>query len=218
MITLHSQTINALDCLCFNYRFMYIPSDKIVLFWQPFFSQIPMSSGLTVTERMDLILEHDGVKVYQHYMVETDKNFYEEIEQKMKELILGCSNVDASILDSSGLVQTNAMAYEWCEEQVKFIRSEVLKRGKSLSDAKASLWTYRLDGNQCLALDILINDNIFYSATLQANDGSYEKDLLTSDILVPDLAEALHLAGIILQSVGLRAEIGLVANKVNTKS
>lgn len=125
--------------------------------------------------------------------------------------------IEKSDLGSSGFTSTLFKAHAWCGTQVSAIR-EVF--GPSVEGVRASLWAYRYGDGHNLSLDLVrASDSRSYSITLQAV-GCYDDDEAldpSGDVYVPDLVEALHLAGIILKSLGLTPYVGAGQNEVNAE-
>ncbi|KZN63345.1 hypothetical protein [Pseudoalteromonas luteoviolacea] len=119
--------------------------------------------------------------------------------------------MDCSQLPPSGFTETNEISYEWC----RFHVVEARKIFDSRSRIQAHLWSYRHDGTEVFSFD-LHQDGRCYPMTLQAT-GSYGDDLTQWDFTVPDLTEALHIIGILKESLSLNVEIGRRSNEVNNR-
>jgi len=117
-----------------------------------------------------------------------------------------------SDLSPSGFTYTLVKGHRWCEEQVNIIR---LALGDNIEIAYARMWTFRHDDREMLALLVGAGDNIAYDSTITTNAGRYENELSGNEVYVPDLVEAIHLAGIIFQSLGLPVSIGCLGNETN---
>jgi hypothetical protein len=117
-----------------------------------------------------------------------------------------------SEIGPDGFTFTAKIGHSWCEDQVSAIRK--LSAG-NLNDAIGCMQPYRHDGCEMLGLHIEVNEEFIYSGIITANDGEYEGELLGDEVFVPDIIEAIHLAGIIFQSLGIPVKIGKVTNELN---
>jgi len=117
-----------------------------------------------------------------------------------------------SDLDPSGFTYTHEKGYEWAKDQVLAIRSAL---GSSTKNAQGHMWTYRLYGHEMLALYVTIDERPVYEGTITSNNGKYELELSGDEAFVPDMSEAIHLAGIIFQSLDIPVKIGRLVNETN---
>ncbi len=123
---------------------------------------------------------------------------------------------EKSDLGPSGFTHTNTKGHSWCGEQVSVIRETF---DNDLSKASIRLWAYRHDDCEILAVDVSSDDSDkYYSATIMANEGEYEAELVGDDVAVPDMIEAFHLAGIITKSLNLPVTFGLGSNETNDEA
>lgn len=120
--------------------------------------------------------------------------------------------MEFSDLPASGFTSTNPTSYAWCKYHVDQVKK---KFGESASGLNAHLWSYRHGDTQCLSFDIY-SDHEHYTMTLEAI-GECDEYIESSDYGVFDLAEALHIVGIIKEALNLEVEIGRRQNEVNTQ-
>ena len=121
--------------------------------------------------------------------------------------------LDKCDLGSNGFTYTLDNAHKWCGIQVKKIREEF---SNDLHNVKGYLYAYRHDGYEKLALDYSHKSDRKRWFPMSFNTGcKHDTDYEGSDVCVPDMTEALHMAGIIIRSIGMPVEIGLFHNETN---
>ena len=114
-----------------------------------------------------------------------------------------------SRLDPSGFTETHVSVLEWAD-------SAVLNARHALNGAEpmATLWAYRQGNCEHLCCDVFNTDTqAVYGITFVvdgANDLSY-----TDEPHVPDMADALHMAGMVPDASQARLTIGRRKNEVN---
>lgn len=99
--------------------------------------------------------------------------------------------------------------YEWVAAAAATARSRL-----DMATAEATLWSYRHGGHEVASLGIgdATDTERFCVDMLPSVDGLLHLDQEVMrkgyEIAVPDMAEAIHIAGMLLRTLGLRAEIG----------
>ena len=117
-----------------------------------------------------------------------------------------------SDLGPMGFTHTHINGYKWAEEQVLSIREAL---SDSSGTVQGHMWTYRHGGCEMLAIHVTCDDESIYGGTITANSGEYEVELSGDEAFVPDIVEAVHLAGIIFQSLEIPVRIGRLVNETN---
>ncbi|WP_454912940.1 hypothetical protein [Variovorax gossypii] len=112
-------------------------------------------------------------------------------------------------LPPSGFTETDTRVFRWAEAAV------VSLRGSLHGPITASLSSYRWDGGQMLALDLEDGNGRRQAINFTA---PFEHSFCTSDPLVPDLVEAMHMANIVLRALDVTLEVGgYWQNEVNSE-
>lgn len=118
---------------------------------------------------------------------------------------------DFSYLPASGFTKTNTLLHEFA--------SRVVAEAKSRfgdNKIKAGVWSYREQGREFLSCDLFSIDesiDICMPITICA-EGEYCFDMNDEPDVI-DMAEAVHLAGIITKALDAVVEIGRLCNEVN---
>ncbi len=89
-ITLHKQTLESFEEFLQNYRFTPL-HNEIVLFWQPYNGL--EEKDISTTEKLEIILEHDGVNIDSHCYISPDNDFNKSINsyKQLNTVTFGCS-------------------------------------------------------------------------------------------------------------------------------
>ncbi len=118
---------------------------------------------------------------------------------------------DNSYLPASGFTETNTRLHEWASKVV----AEAKRRFED-NQIKARVWSYREQGRQFLSCDLFCIDesiDICMPITICA-EGEYCFEV-EDEVDVIDLAEAVHLSGIITKALNVVVELGLGKNEIN---
>lgn len=112
-------------------------------------------------------------------------------------------------LPASGFTETLSPVYDWAKAIVSDMRKQL-----SSEKIKADLWAYREQSCEWLCLDIseVANGSLIF---LIGEPHNYSLNSPATVINVPDMTEALHMAGIICDALGAKIEIGRRNNEVN---
>jgi hypothetical protein len=115
-----------------------------------------------------------------------------------------------SSLPSSGFTHTNKDLHD-CAKEVVMKARERFKSEK----ITAKVWSYREQGDECLSCDLhLEKDSNARISILITCAGEYDFDCW-DEPYVHDMAEALHLAGLITRALHCDVIIGLGKNETN---
>ena len=120
--------------------------------------------------------------------------------------------MNTSQLGPDGFTFTLTKAHIWCEQQVKKIREAIEFNS---GEIQGHIWAYRHDDCEMLALHVTVDGESIYDATITGNDGEYESILSGDEVYIPDMVEAIHLAGIIFMSLDIPLCIGRNVNELN---
>ena len=109
-------------------------------------------------------------------------------------------------LPASGFTNTTKDAWTWAEGVANEAR-KILK-----GNINVKVWAYREQETECLSCDFSDEHGNIYPITLQAVG---EHDFSFGDPYVPDMAEAMHMAGIVIRNMSAHIEIGQHKNEIN---
>ena len=118
------------------------------------------------------------------------------------------NKIKQSILGPSGFTHTSNELYDYIVKLVADIKNKLPCTNK----ISACLWSYRHDGYPCVSLDIQ-EDNHDYTMTMTVS-GTADYGILDEPDF-EDLAELMHMIGILSNSLNIEIEIGLTKNEVN---
>lgn len=110
-------------------------------------------------------------------------------------------------LPASGFTNTLNEVYDWAKMVVASARSRL-----SGSQLRVAVWAYREQGYEWLAVDFFDEADNDYLMTFLIGD---EHDFHADEPRVPDMTEALHMAGIVIEALGAKIELGRRCNEVN---
>ena len=117
--------------------------------------------------------------------------------------------------DCDGKTETPTEAYDWCKQVVDDIRKTF---DNDLQNVKAFLWGYDHDDHEFFSLDFEKTVNSteeHYSISILLSPGEYKYDWDIDHLIVSQSIEALHIVGIITQSLNLRLIIGNLGDEGN---
>lgn len=121
---------------------------------------------------------------------------------------------NASYLPASGFTHTHLDVHSWAGKVVGLARSVF---GEERVTAR--LWAYREQGRQHLSCDLCVkgNSKISLPITICAEGKHYFPDIKggAAEADTYDMAEALHLAGLITEALNATIEVGLKCNEIN---
>jgi hypothetical protein len=114
---------------------------------------------------------------------------------------------DVCDLGSSGFTHTSTAVYEWAQRICRLIRGE-------LGDGPitARVWAYRYEGNEHLSADFFNEAGSAFPLTFIIGR---QHQLDTSDPLVPDMVEAIHMCGILTGALQATVQLGRQCNETN---
>lgn len=113
-------------------------------------------------------------------------------------------------LPASGFTQTLNPVYDWASTVVAYLQTLA-----NSQKVEAGLWAYREQFSEWLALDLTggVNAHITF---LIGEPHNFHSDLDDGGVVaVPDMTEALHMAGIICDAFNAKVDVGCRANEVN---
>ncbi|HBW0966177.1 TPA: hypothetical protein MEE01_005646 [Klebsiella pneumoniae] len=164
-----------------------------------------IAEAYQTTSNEDLELENNihaqfvFINNFDDYEVEeTEKG-----ENRQKELL------KISLIDPSGFTETN--------KELHGCAGKIVKRAKEVFKSEpvaAEVWSYRWGGYNIISCDLCsLDQKISMPITISA----VERQMLEyfDEPEVFDMAEALHLVGIVTQALGANIKIGLGGNEVN---
>ncbi|MGU7843952.1 hypothetical protein ACV22V_31380 [Burkholderia sp. AW33-5] len=112
-------------------------------------------------------------------------------------------------LPASGFTETPESVLVWADQVVSIARSNLTG-----VEPLVGLWAYRHGGFECLAADISDENDTSMGHSLTFLVGG-DMDLDIHEPSVPDMADALHLIGIVIEALQARVVVGLRSNEVN---
>ncbi len=110
-------------------------------------------------------------------------------------------------LPASGFTETLDRIYDWAKQVVSAAKAEL--HG---ADIRTLVWAYREQNCEWLSVGIYDENNFNYIITFLIGE-PHNFDINCPS--VPDMTEALHMTGIVLDALGLVATIGRRGNEVN---
>lgn len=138
---------------------------------------------------------------------EISKEFQENEKeaQQLKEAEI----LKTSHLDPSGFTKTNNELHDCAGKIVRYAK-EKFKKERVI----ARVWAYRFEGCNMMACDLFTQDR---SVTMPVTISAVERQML-DDLDEPevfDIAEAIHLVGLITQALDAKVIVGLGRNETN---
>lgn len=110
-------------------------------------------------------------------------------------------------LPASGFTETLNEVYEWA-------KNTVIKAKAAMPDGGITVvvWAYREQNSEWLSVDFYDEKDRDYCMTfLIGEPHTFEM----SEPYVPDMTEALHMVGIVIEALGAKVKIGRRCNEVN---
>ena len=118
-----------------------------------------------------------------------------------------------SNLPASGFTNTNKELHEWAGNLVRYAK-EIF----GAQPINAEVWSYREKDGMMLSCDLSNSDKSLSLPIIIDTVSEYYFPEIKGGVAeadVPDMVEAIHLAGIITQALGAKVKVGLGQNEVN---
>lgn len=118
------------------------------------------------------------------------------------------SNIQLSELNASGFTHTSTDLYEY----LKHLVSDIKKKLPCESSIEAYLWSYRHSGYSVVSFDLMEGEKYYPITITICNEPDYAH-LDEPDF--SDITEAMHMIGILSQSLDLKISAGRTGNEIN---